>query len=96
MQKESANLKLVLNGDDPLCVQFGREENVKAYYYGISEKVLPQLDDTKEGRFCPVCGEEQKYNYYHYSQLGDFIARRAVSSDLRLILKSRMYRSTHR
>ena len=70
--KKVPNLKLVLNGDDPLCVQFGRGENVKAYYYGISEKVLPQLDDTKEGRFCPVCGEEQKYNYYHYSQLGDF------------------------
>ncbi|MGN0148697.1 MAG: MurT ligase domain-containing protein [Clostridia bacterium] len=64
------DLKLVLNGDDPLCVQFG--EGHKAYYYGISEKVLPQLDDTKEGRFCPVCGEEQRYNYYHYSQLGDF------------------------
>lgn len=66
------NLKLVLNGDDPLCVQFGREKNVTEYYYGISEQVLPQLDDTKEGRFCPVCGEEQTYNYYHYSQLGDF------------------------
>ncbi len=66
------NVKLVLNGDDPLCVQFGKLENVKAGYYGISEKVLAQLDDTKEGRFCPVCGEEQKYNYYHYSQLGDF------------------------
>lgn len=66
------NLKLVLNGDDPLCVKFGRNENVSAYYYGISEQVLPQLDDTKEGRFCPICGEEQRYNYYHYSQLGDF------------------------
>lgn len=64
------DLKLILNGDDPLCVQFG--EGHKAYYYGISEQVLPQLDDTKEGRFCPVCGEEQQYNYYHYSQLGDF------------------------
>lgn len=67
------NLKLVLNGDDPLCVQFGMEKGVKPYYYGISEKVLPQLDDTKEGRFCPVCGSEQKYAYYHYSQLGDFL-----------------------
>lgn len=65
------NMKLVLNGDDPLCVQFGQGKNA-AYYYGISEKVLPQLDDTKEGRFCPVCGAEQTYNYYHYSQLGDF------------------------
>lgn len=63
-------LKLVLNGDDPLCVQFGKGR--RAYYYGISEKVLPQLDDTKEGRFCPVCGGEQSYRYYHYSQLGDF------------------------
>ena len=67
---KAPDLKLVLNGDDPLCVQFG--EGHAAYYYGISEKVLPQLDDTKEGRFCPVCGEEQSYNYYHYSQLGDF------------------------
>lgn len=67
------NLKLVLNGDDPLCVQFGKEKGVKPYYYGISEKVLPQLDDTKEGRFCPLCGSEQKYAYYHYSQLGDFL-----------------------
>ncbi len=66
------NLKLILNGDDPLCVQFGREKGVIPYYFGISEKVLPQLDDTKEGRFCPVCGAEQTYNYYHYSQLGDY------------------------
>ena len=65
-------IKLVLCGDDPLCVQFGREENVTAYHYGISERVLPQLDDTKEGRFCPLCGAEQIYNFYHYSQLGDF------------------------
>lgn len=65
-------LKLVLNGDDPLCVQFGYNKNVKPIYYGISEKVLPQLDDTKEGRFCPICGAQQVFNYYHYSQLGDF------------------------
>jgi UDP-N-acetylmuramyl tripeptide synthase len=66
------SLKMILNGDDPLCVRFGQAQNVKPYYYGISEKVLPQTDDTKEGRFCPVCGEEQVFNYYHYSQLGDY------------------------
>ena len=64
------NIQLVLNGDDPLCVQFG--SYAKSVYYGISEQVLPQLDDTKEGRFCPICGEQQIYNYYHYSQLGDY------------------------
>ncbi len=62
---------LILNGDDPLTAQFGHE-NSKAVYFGVGEKVLPQTDDTKEGRFCVFCGAEQKYNYFHYSQLGDY------------------------
>lgn len=69
---QTKGVKLVLNADDPLCVQFGREQNVSAVYYGISEKVLPQVDDTKEGRFCPICGEELEFEFYHYSQLGKF------------------------
>ncbi|MGN0181097.1 MAG: MurT ligase domain-containing protein [Candidatus Ornithomonoglobus sp.] len=69
---EAGNVKMVLNADDPLCVQFGREPNADAVYYGISEKVLPQVDDTKEGRFCPICGKELEFDYYHYSQLGSF------------------------
>lgn len=69
---KAPGVKLVLNGDDPLCVQFGYIENVKPIYFGISQQVLPQLDDTKEGRFCPICGAQQTFNYYHYSQLGDF------------------------
>lgn len=66
------NIKLVLNGDDPLCAKFGKSENAHPYYYGISQKVLPQKDETKEGRFCPMCGAEQVFKYYHYSQLGDY------------------------
>lgn len=81
------DLNLVLNGDDPLCVGFA--EGRQAYFYGISERVLPQLDDIKEGRFCPVCGGEQKYNFYHYSQLGDYYCpncgfkRPAINYDIR-------------
>lgn len=63
-------VKLILNGDDPLTARFGENRNAK--YYGISEQVLPQTDETKEGRFCIKCGSEQKYNYFHYSQLGDY------------------------
>lgn len=63
---------LVLNADDPVCAQFGKKENVKALYYGVSEKVLEDEDGAKEGRFCPVCGSALSYNYHHYSQLGDF------------------------
>lgn len=64
------DVKLILNGDDPLTAKFG--EGRDASYFGISEEVLPQVDETKEGRFCAKCGEEQKYNYFHYSQLGDY------------------------
>ncbi len=64
------NVKLILNGDDPLTAQFGDGRDAK--YFGISEKVLPQIDETKEGQFCVKCGHEMKYNYFHYSQLGDY------------------------
>lgn len=67
---KAKNIKLILNGDDPLTAQFGKDN--PAFYFGISEQVLPQVDDTKEGQFCVFCGGEQKYNYYHYSQLGDY------------------------
>ncbi|MGN0243883.1 MAG: MurT ligase domain-containing protein [Lachnospiraceae bacterium] len=69
---KTSNLKLILNGDDPLCAQFGFMEDVTPYYFGVSEQVLPQVDDMKEGRFCPLCGAEQEYDYYHYSQLGQY------------------------
>ena len=68
----AGDVTLVLNADDPLCAQFGTRHKVKTLYYGISEKVLPQTNDTKEGRFCPICGAQQWYDYYHYSQLGNY------------------------
>ncbi len=69
--EKANNPTLILNGDDPLTAAFGRGyDNV--YYYGISEQVLPQTDDTKEGRFCTVCGAEMNYGFFHYSQLGDW------------------------
>ena len=62
---------LILNGDDPVTASFGHGHK-NAVYYGIGEQVLRQTDDTKEGRYCTICGAEQKYNYFHYSQLGDY------------------------
>lgn len=70
--KKAPDVKLVLNGDDPLTAHFGRLNPGKAVYYGISEKVLPQINETKEGQFCQVCGERLHFEYYHYSQLGNY------------------------
>lgn len=68
----AGDVKLVLNADDPLCVQFGMLENADAVYYGVSEQVMPQEESSRESKFCPMCGEELSYDYYHYSQLGIF------------------------
>ena len=67
---KAEGVTLVLNGDDPVTVQLG--ENRNAVYYGVSEQVLPQTEKGVEGKFCAKCGGEQKYNFYHYSQLGDY------------------------
>ncbi len=63
---------LILNGDDPISKGFGDDYKGEVYYYGISEKVLETEGDAQDGKFCSKCGGEQKYNYRHYSQLGDY------------------------
>ncbi len=65
------NLTLILNGDDPVCTQLGKgRKGVR--YFGISEKVLDNTSEVKEGRYCTECKNELSYNYCHYSQLGDY------------------------
>lgn len=70
---EKSNMPtLVLNGDDPISSGFGLGYKGEVRYYGIGEEVLTNQGDVREGKFCTVCGNEQKYNFRHYSQLGDF------------------------
>ncbi len=66
------NPTLILNGDDPVSSGFGRDYKGKVCYFGISEKVLDEQENAQDGKFCSNCGAEQKYNYRHYSQLGDY------------------------
>lgn len=68
--KMADGVKLILNGDDPVTSGLGEGRNAK--YFGISERVLPQTDEAKEGLFCSKCGHRREYNYIHYSQLGDY------------------------
>lgn len=62
--------QLILNADDPLCTQFQNGRN--CIFYGVSQDLKLNVQETKEGRFCLNCGNELTYNYYHYSQLGDY------------------------
>ena len=66
------NAKLVLNADDPICNYFGALKTNETITYGVSEKVLSDSEETQEGKYCRCCGNELSYNFYHYSQLGDY------------------------
>ncbi|NLY42728.1 MAG: DUF1727 domain-containing protein [Clostridiaceae bacterium] len=70
--EKAPKAQLILNGDDPLTARFGYNTKRTCYYFGIEDDVNMSLNEIKEGRFCTFCGKELKYNYYHYSQLGDF------------------------
>ncbi len=63
---------LILNGDDPLCVQFSKKESLPCRFFGINQDLGTKSAETKEGRFCPFCGAALVYHHYYYSQLGIF------------------------
>ncbi|MTI82028.1 MAG: DUF1727 domain-containing protein [Firmicutes bacterium] len=72
--KELKDVTLVLNADDPLVAQLGVTTGHNAVYYGIAQQqgMERAVAQTRESRFCPQCGAELQYKYYHYSQLGDY------------------------
>lgn len=64
---------LVLNADDPLVAQFGTNHE-QVIYYGVERTPdsRSESQETREARFCPVCGTELTYTLFHYGQLGIF------------------------
>lgn len=72
--KMAPDMTLVINGDDPLSLALAQKSGNKFITYGISEKVFDTEENSeiREGRFCAMCGAKMHYNYYHYSQLGDY------------------------
>lgn len=68
----SPETELILNGDDPLCAQFGYNTERKCTYICVDEDTGASVCENDEGRFCVFCGEKLEYEYHHYSQLGKF------------------------
>jgi UDP-N-acetylmuramyl tripeptide synthase len=64
---------LVLNADDPLVAQFGTDHE-QVIYYGVERTPdsRSESQETREARFCPVCGTALSYTLFHYGQLGIF------------------------
>ena len=64
------DVTVVVNGDDPVSTQLIKGRKYVAF--GVDENCNVNVRESKEGRFCLACGHELSYNYYHYSQLGDY------------------------
>lgn len=69
------DLKLVLNADDPLVTNFGK--NRKAIYYGFEEvefcsDVHSETSNAPTEVFNCVCGDELKYNKQFFAQEGHY------------------------
>lgn len=68
---KAKNATLILNGDDPLTASLGTGYK-NTLYYGITENLGLNLNETREGRYCRSCGAPLKYDFYQYGQLGKY------------------------
>lgn len=74
VMQTAPDMTVIVNGDDALSVFLAMDAGNPYITYGISEKVVDDTDshEIREGRFCKKCGAIMHYNFYHYSQLGDY------------------------
>ncbi len=72
--KMAPDMKVLVNGDDSLSTYLALENQNPHFTFGISRQVCHEKDarEIREGRFCKRCGAKMEYNFYHYSQLGDY------------------------
>ena len=68
------NLHLIINADDVLSAALAEKTKRGYTTYGIPNAYFTSTntDEIREGRFCQMCGEKLEYNFYHFSQLGDY------------------------
>ncbi len=68
------NIRLWLNADDPLMTGLPVETGLSCSYYGFAATPYDTLhnQDSREGRYCMLCGEEIEYQSFHFAQLGAF------------------------
>ena len=65
------DMKLIINGDDPLTAFLAMESGNRFVSFGVSEQVQERGgSEVREGRFCERCGAQLHYDFYHFSQLG--------------------------
>ncbi len=71
---QGTDIELLLNADDPLQVDFQTQKGLKYWYYGFDTSNYDSFTgaESREGRYCVLCGHELEYTRYHYAQLGKY------------------------
>lgn len=66
-------LALVLNADDPLSKAF-QDKGLILHFFSFAPTIYdsPQSQESREGRYCLLCGSELTYQRFHYAQLGKY------------------------
>lgn len=74
LKKLENNTTLILNADDPLVAQFEKTTGLPVVFYGLSgsERSVSTSNQTREAQYCPFCGSQLNYDFYHYGQLGKY------------------------
>ena len=71
------NGNLVLNNDDPNVARLGKAnpENTNIKYFSVEKYdfATEKIKEAGEGKYCPFCNTELKYEYYQYSHIGKFV-----------------------
>lgn len=91
--KMAPDMKVIVNGDDPLSASLAMDSGNPYVTYGISENCTKESSaaEIREGQFCRRCGTRLAYDFYHYSQLGVYrcpkcgFSRPAIDFDARRI-----------
>jgi len=66
---------LILNGDDPLISKYKIDHKGKSYFFSIDKNKYSSIISTgiyNDTKYCPVCGSNLLYTYYHFHHLGNY------------------------
>lgn len=66
------DITLILNADDPLQAHFLSAQHTRFYGLDATDYDTATGADSREGRFCVLCGAELRYEYFHYAHLGAY------------------------
>lgn len=73
MIRSAPNMKVLTNGDEVLSTYLSLDSGNECIFFGVSRPVIEnELTEVREGRFCKKCGARLEYEFYHYSQLGNY------------------------